>query len=269
MNRLHLHLVSLLTSIWVIANLGLWMIPLTILSIGRVILPVLHRHWQTGIAFCYHGAAGMNSFWMLRVIGVRIKIDGHIGDHPSPIIISNHQSWFDIPVIHHVVTDHGPMIKFLIKRQLVWVPIVGWLCWMLGFPRLYRGSGQYARQKDYDTLRRFSSSANGDGGGILIFPEGTRFTEEKRQAQGVPYQDLLSPRVGGLRILAGAFPPDTPIVDLTIIYEGGRRPFWDCLHGAVPEIRVVVHHYRLGDIDNLAGWLNQRWADKQTLIDHS
>ncbi|MDA0789813.1 MAG: 1-acyl-sn-glycerol-3-phosphate acyltransferase [Proteobacteria bacterium] len=267
MNRIHLHLISCLTSLWVIGNLAFWMIPLTILSVGRVTLPGIRGLWQKGIEVCYRAAAGLNSFWMLRVIGIRIRIEGQVGDHPSPIIISNHQSWFDIPVIHHVVTGRGPIIKFLIKRQLVWVPIVGWLCWMLGFPRLYRGQGQEARQKDYETLQRFSNGAAQDGGAILIFPEGTRFTEAKRLAQGAPYSDLLTPRVGGLRILSGALPPDTPVVDLTIIYEAGRKPFWDCLHGAVPEIRVIIHHYRLADIDHHTRWLNQRWAEKQALID--
>jgi 1-acyl-sn-glycerol-3-phosphate acyltransferase len=260
------HLISIVSSTWVILNLFLWMIPIILLAVLRLFTPGLNSIWRSAIHFCYHGAARMNSLWMLKVIRVRITMEGDIGDHPSPIVISNHQSWFDIPVIHHVVTDHGPIVKFLIKRNLVWVPVVGWLCWILGFPRLYRGGGETARRKDYETIRAFSQQASVDTGAVLVFPEGTRFTEQKCIDQKSPYEHLLNPRIGGIRILKDAADPDTPIVDLTISYVGGNNHFWDCLHGATPEVRVLIKRYRLGDIDHLPTWLNERWQEKEQLL---
>ena len=207
-----------------------------------------------------------NTVWMKRVIGVKINIKGEITKHPSPIVISNHQSWVDIPIIHHAITDHGPIIKFLVKRQLVWVPVIGWLCLILGFPRLHRGKGHGAREKDYATIQRFSEKSHKDSGAILIFPEGTRFNEVKREAQNTPYQHLLNPRIGGLRILKEAGDPDTPIIDLTLIYANGNSNFWECLHGATKSIEVNMTTYRLGDIQDLSEWLNERWKEKETLI---
>lgn len=260
------HLISTVSSTWVILNLFLWMIPIMLLAVCRLVLPGLNSTWRSAIHVCYHGAARMNSLWMLKVIRVQINIEGDIGDHLSPIVISNHQSWFDIPVIHHVVTGHGPIVKFLIKRNLVWVPVVGWLCWILGFPRLYRGGGETARRKDYETIKAFSEQASIDTGAVLVFPEGTRFTEEKRASQKSTYAHLLKPRIGGIRILKEAADPDTPIVDLTIVYEGGNNQFWDCLHGATPVVRVIVKRFRLGDIDDLPAWLAERWQEKEELL---
>ena len=184
-------------------------------------------------------------------------------------MISNHQSWVDIPIIHHAITDHGPIIKFLVKRQLVWVPVIGWLCLILGFPRLHRGKGHGAREKDYATIQRFSEKSHKESGAILIFPEGTRFNEVKREAQNTPYQHLLNPRIGGLRILKEAGDPDTPIIDLTLIYANGNSNFWECLHGATKSIEVNMTTYRLGDIQDLSEWLNERWKEKETLIAHT
>ena len=266
MKKTALHLYSTISSLWVFINLAFWLIPLTIIAIGKLLLPHCEVFWSRAISFCYHGAARFNSLWMLYVVGVSINISGSIGKHPSPIVISNHQSWLDIPVIHHVITDHGPIIKFLIKRQLIWVPIVGWLCWILGFPRLYRGQGYESREKDYETIRKFSQRASTDSGAVLIFPEGTRFTQAKRETQNSPYQHLLTPRMGGIRLVKDAVDPDTPIIDVTLKYVGGNSNFWECLHGVTKDVDVTVNVYRLGDIDDLAGWLKERWEEKEELL---
>ena len=266
MKKIALHIYSAISSSWIIFNLGFWMIPILMIAAGKLLLPGIGSFWLKLIAFCYHSAVRLNSLWMLYVVGVRINIHGDIGIHPSPIVISNHQSWFDIPIIHHVITDTGPIIKFLIKRQLVWVPIIGWLCWILGFPRLYRGQGHRAREKDYETIRKFSERATTHPGAVLIYPEGTRFTETKREKQNSPYKHLLKPRMGGLRILKEAANPDTPIIDVTIKYVGGNNNFWEGMHGATKDVDVIVKVYRLRDIHDLRKWLNERWREKEKII---
>ncbi len=264
MKRIFEHVLSTISALWVVLNLTFWLPWFTVAAVLKLILPdgLLPR---TLISFSYHAAVRVNSFWMRYALGIHVHMEGDIGDHPSPIVISNHQSWLDIPIIHHVVTDHGPIVKFLIKRQIMWIPIVGWLCWLLGFPRLHRGQGENARKKDYETIKAFSARSRTDPGAVLIFAEGTRFTEEKRGAQASPYRHLLKPRLGGLRIMKEAADPDTPIIDLTLMYRGDSN-FWECLHGSSPHVRVVIKQYRLGDIDNLGAWLNERWQEKEELL---
>ena len=129
-----------------------------------------------------------------------------------------------------------------------------------------RCKGHGAREKDYATIQRFSDKSLKESGAILIFPEGTRFNTAKRDTQNSPYHHLLSPRIGGLRILKEASDPDTPIIDLTLVYANGNSNFWECLHGATKSIEVNMTTYRLGDIEDLSEWLNERWKDKETLI---
>ena len=266
LKKILLHTFSIASVTWVFFQLTFWLILLIPVSLGKLLFRSANKFWSRVVSFIYHGAVFCNTIWMKHVIGVKINIEGKFKNHPSPIVISNHQSWVDIPIIHHAITDRGPIIKFLVKRQLVWVPIIGWLCLILGFPRLHRGKGHGAREKDYATIRKFSEKSNKESGAILIFPEGTRFSEAKRKAQSSPYRHLLNPRIGGLRILKEAGDPDTPIIDLTLIYLGGNSNFWECLHGATSVIEVKISVYRLGDIEDLSEWLSERWKEKESLI---
>lgn len=257
---------SFTSALWVTINLGFWMIPLMILAIIKLLVPPL-RNWSNALTeWCYRGAAGGNSFWMFHVVGVNIEIEGTLPDHPAPIIISNHQTWMDIPVLHGAITTgKGPILKFLIKRELLWVPIIGWICYALNFPRLNRGQGDGARQKDYAAIQSFSQSLTTERGALLIYAEGTRFTEEKRIRQESPYQHLLNPRPGGLKIALDNAPTDTPVVDVTIVYNGERN-FWRCLGGSTKQIKVVFRNYSSSEIIDVREWLRERWQEKEAFF---
>ena len=101
----------------------------------------------------------------------------------------------------------------------------------------------------------------------MIFAEGTRFTEEKRQNQGSPYVHLLIPRPGGLKITLNAVEPDTPIVDVTITYHGDTN-FWHCLHGSTKHITVVLKTYQAAEVQDVREWLTQRWQEKEALFEN-
>lgn len=264
------HLLSLLTALVVIANLSIWLPFIVLLALlklvfGRIPAAVNAIHWLT--EKIYSAAAAVDSFWMIYVIGIHIEIDGALPDHPAPIVVANHQTWFDIPILQYVVCWNGPILKFLIKRQLIWVPIVGWICYVLNFPRLNRGVGTDAREKDYAAIQQASNTLNTERGALLIFAEGTRFTADKHRNQSSPYRHLLNPKPGGLKISLETTSPDTPVVDVTIDYQGGDTNFWRCLHGANKQIRVVIRTFRAGDISDARSWLESRWQEKdQQLI---
>lgn len=266
------HLISLLTSLVVIINLGFWMLPIFFLALLRLLfgwIPMVRRVLNIPINAIYRIAAGTNSFWMIHIVGVPIPVVGELPDHPSPIVISNHQTWFDIPILHHVITGQGPTLKFLIKRQLVWVPIVGWLCWALGFPRLNRTGDSHSRQKDFAAIESATSSLTTDSGALLIFAEGTRFTDTKHDHQKSPYDNLLIPRPGGLKIALAALPADTPVLDVTINYHGGETNFWRCLYGANRKITVDIRQYQATDVHDPRQWLTARWHEKDQMLTRS
>ncbi len=258
-------LLSLTSSAFVILNLSFWMFPMIGLAVIRALIggfKPLYKACTKLIERCYKTAAAINSAWMVYVARVKFNVNGSITDHPTPLIVVNHQSWFDIPILHHVVTGQGPILKFLIKRQLVWVPIVGWICYALNFPRLNRSGTGKAQRQDFKSIKAASSSLHKESGALLIFVEGTRFTEEKHHRQHSPYQHLLLPKSGGLKIALSTLPADTPVLDITINYNGGEKNFWKCLHGANRNIDIHIEEHNASEIVDVRSWLADRWETK-------
>ena len=258
------HIISLLTALVVSINLGFWVVWLALLALLKLIFrrdPLRHRI-NLSSEWCYRGAISVHNFWMFKVVGMRLNLQGELPAHHSPIIISNHQTWTDIPVLHGAVTANGgPILKFLIKRELLWVPIIGWICYALNFPRLYRGKGNDYRRRDYAAIKTFSESLHNERGALMIFAEGTRFTEQKHRNQSPPYRHLLTPRPGGLKIALETAPAGTPIVDVTIVYHGPTN-FWHCLGGGTRDIDVIIRTFDSTEVNQIRHWLDQRWSEK-------
>ena len=262
-------LFSLTSSLVVILNLGFWMFPLIGIAVIRSLIGGFEPFYNACtrlIELCYKTAAAINSAWMVHVVGINFNVDGTLPDQPTQVIVANHQTWFDIPILQHVVTGQGPVLKFLIKRQLVWLPIVGWICYALNFPRMNRGSDGRAHRQDLDAIKKASSTMHKERGALLIFAEGTRFTEEKHRNQNSPYKKLLIPRPGGLKVALSTMPPDTPVVDITINYKGSETNFWKCLHGANRDIDIHIEKHNAAEIIDARSWLRDCWEQKDTRL---
>jgi 1-acyl-sn-glycerol-3-phosphate acyltransferase len=262
-------LFSLTSSLVVILNLGFWMFPLIGIAVIRSLIGGFEPFYNACtrlIELFYKTAAAINSAWMVHVVGINFNVDGTLPDQPTQVIVANHQTWFDIPILQHVVTGQGPVLKFLIKRQLVWLPIVGWICYALNFPRMNRGSDGRAHRQDLDAIKKASSTMHKERGALLIFAEGTRFTEEKHRNQNSPYKKLLIPRPGGLKVALSTMPPDTPVVDITINYKGSETNFWKCLHGANRDIDIHIEEHNDAEIIDARSWLRDRWEQKDTRL---
>ncbi|MEO7387566.1 MAG: acetyltransferase, partial [Gammaproteobacteria bacterium] len=72
----------------------------------------------------------------------------------------NHQSWADIFVLQRVFNGRIPLLKFFLKQQLIYVPVIGLAWWALDFPFMRRHSDQVLRQhpekrlEDLEATRR-------------------------------------------------------------------------------------------------------------------
>ena len=264
--------ISSISAFVVIANLGFWMFPIFFLAAARKIAGDRKRAKNAVIRcinFVYILAVDINSLWMARVIGVKLVIKGEMPEHLSPIIVSNHQTWFDIPILQGLIRNQGTITKFLVKRELAWLPIVGWICYALGFPRLFRGKGTDSRKKDLAAIRSVSSELTQEPGALLIFAEGTRFTEKKLREQNNPYQCLLSPKPGGLATALENVPSQTPVVDITISYPSKDTNFWGCLSGVNKEIDLYVKCFKAEEISDPRLWLEKQWNEKDFLLSSS
>jgi 1-acyl-sn-glycerol-3-phosphate acyltransferase len=92
------------------------------------------------------------------------------GERPL-LIVSNHQSLLDIPVLH-VTLGRAQLIRFVVKRELKWgVPNISPSCRFAGYAFVDRRREAYAR--NLAELTRFARRLVSDGASGVIFPEGT------------------------------------------------------------------------------------------------
>ena len=180
-------------------------------------------------------------------------------------MISNHRSWFDIFILHFIITTNGPIIKFLVKKALVYIPIIGWICLALRFPRLNRSKDKSQRKIDYNSVASATSEIRQGTLALLNFVEGTRFTASKKAKQQSPFDHLLKPRSGGLKIMMENL-PNTQILDITLAYPNDQINFWDCLSGQVTSIDVYIDSYGPPKIEEINGWLSELWHHKDKRI---
>lgn len=104
--------------------------------------------------------------WLLKVIcGLRTEVRGPV---PSGevLIAAKHQSFLDILMIANVL----PRFKFIMKRELVWVPIFGFYALRIGATPVNRGKRSEAMKSMVANMDKESH----DRGQVVIYPQGTR-----------------------------------------------------------------------------------------------
>ena len=202
------------------------------------------------------------------------------------LILSNHQSWVDILVLISLFHRKLPPYKFFIKKELLWIPMMGVCFWALDFPIMKRYSREFLKKNphlrghDLEATRKACDRYKNTPVTIMNFPEGTRFTSEKHRKQDSPFSHLLRPKAGGTALVMYAMGNLlTCILDVTIVYPEGVQGLWAFFCGKNQKIRV---HVKVSDMrSDLSGnyftdlkfkhhfqkWLNQLWADKDRLMD--
>ena len=163
------------------------------------------------------------------------------------LVNCNHQSWVDIFVLQRAMNGHIPMLKFFLKQQLIYVPVIGLAWWALDFPFMKRHSraelrkNPKLRDEDRETTRRACAKFALVPTSVMNFAEGTRFTPEKHAAQASPYTHLLKPKAGALALALNAMGDQFhSLIDATIVYPDGIPSFWDFLCGNTPRVVLRV-----------------------------
>lgn len=230
----------------------------------------------------------VNSWMMAHLTRTKIEVTG-LPEHQLDghfLVISNHQSWVDIPVLQRVFNRRLPMLRFFLKSQLIWVPMLGLAWWALDFPFMKRYSReQIAKRpelagKDLEATQRACDKFANIPVSIVNFVEGTRFRSDKHETQESDFTHLLKPRAGGTAFVLNAMGEtlDT-LVDVTIAYPTGRGELMDLFANRIDTIRVhiqtlaIPERFRGGDYHTdpvyraeFQAWLNDLWAKKdQTL----
>jgi len=229
------------------------------------------------------GWVAVNNAWIGAVRPARWDVQGVENLHPRGwyLVSSNHRSWVDILVLQRIFHGHIPFLKFFLKRELIWVPVIGLAWWALDFPFLKRGRGHGAQHSDLKTTREACEKFKSIPTSVINFVEGTRFTPAKHAQQASPYRHLLRPKIGGLGIaLATMGEQFEALLDVTLVYPHGTPRFWDLLCGRIDAVTVRVQQRAIppqvlgsdpiGDKayrQRLNAWVEQQWSDKDQLID--
>lgn len=268
-------------------QLAFWSLGLVVVGLLKLCVPASRTGADRVMDGMYRAAVAVDDFWLRRVLGIDWDRPAlGLARDRSIVVISNHVSWTDILLLQSVIVRDGPLLKFLAKRELVWIPIFGVIFWAFDFPMLRRrggvggggpagGGGEAEREalrrnRDLEALRAACRVVRDRPAAIMNFVEGTRFSDAKRTARESPYRFLLPPRVGGLAALLEALDDQVDaVVDVTLLYP---RPvsLWEFLSGALRRVEVDVERIPRsalpGSREALSGWLAGRWARKDALI---
>jgi 1-acyl-sn-glycerol-3-phosphate acyltransferase len=226
----------------------------------------------------------INNAWIAAVHpGAQWDVQGVEGLHARGwyLVSSNHQSWVDILVLQRVFHGRIPFLKFFLKRELIWVPVIGLAWWALDFPFMNRGSSRGARGQDLEATRRACEKFKHIPTSVMNFLEGTRFTPAKHAEQKSRYRHLLKPKVGGLGIaLATMGEQFEALLDVTIVYPHGAPRFADLMCGRLDAVIVRVQQRNIPPelldttaVDErarhrrLTRWVEQQWVEKDQLIE--
>jgi 1-acyl-sn-glycerol-3-phosphate acyltransferase len=228
------------------------------------------------------GWIGVNNAWIDSVGDTSWDVQGIEGLDPRGwyLVSSNHQSWVDILVLQKIFNRRIPMLKFFLKKQLIWVPVIGLAWWALDFPFMQRRGGASSAQ-DLERARKACEKFRVVPTSVINFLEGTRFTRAKHEAQESPYEHLLKPKVGGiataLTTLGSQF---HRLLDVTIVYPDGPPEFWMLLSGRLQRVTVRVQQREIpaellaGDYGSdptfrsrMQEWINGLWAEKDALVE--
>jgi 1-acyl-sn-glycerol-3-phosphate acyltransferase len=278
---LRLPLILLALALSTIAHVAILLLVAMVKAIGP-------RPWQSGLSRVLVRIAerwiAFNSGLIDRFTRTRFEIALPDGIDPGRnyLVLANHQSWVDIPVLQYVFNRRIPFLRFFLKSELIWVPLLGLAWWALDFPFMKRYTREQLQRRpelagtDVDATRRACEKFRSIPVSVMNFVEGTRFTPAKQARRPSPYRHLLRPKAGGVAFVIDAMGGSLhSILDVTVVYPGGRPTLMDLLCGRVARVRVEVRERPIpveavgadyesdpGFRERFQEWINALWAEK-------
>lgn len=290
LNFLPANIIGVLSFILYILNTIFWLLPILVFSLCKALIPLdlSKKLFSYLLDLMASNWVGTNSFIQDLYTKTNVVVTGledlRIDDWY--LVLANHQSWVDIVVMQRALHGKIPFLKFFLKKELLYVPLLGLAWWALDFPFMKRYSQAYLKKKphlrgkDLETTRNACAKFKHKPVSVMNFIEGTRFTEEKHEKQASPFQYLLKPKSGGISFVLDAMGEHlSKIVDVTIYYPDGIPGFSDFVCGQVKDVYIEVHTFdiasELGHIDFsdradriiFQKWLTQFWHDKNARLE--
>ncbi|AJD48905.1 acyltransferase [Isoalcanivorax pacificus W11-5] len=282
---------GLTTSLLLLLNTLILIGPMLLIALLKLMLPgkPLRRACSAGVMWIAETWAEICKLIFALFTPVRWDIRG--GDtlrrDTSYLVVSNHQSWVDIPALVQAFNRKTPYFKFFLKKELIWVPFLGLAFWALDYPFMKRypksvlAKKPHLLGKDLEITRAACEKFRELPVTVVNYLEGTRFTPAKRDAQHSPYRYLLKPKAGGVAFVLAALGEQLDaLLDVTVVYPGDTPPgFVDLLCGRVRHVIVDIRTRELnaalwqGDYENdpafrvvVQRWVGDLWREKDQRI---
>lgn len=264
--------------------------PMMLIALAKLVVP--HRPFQQqcaqGVMWIAEKWVDANTAVLNRILDTRWELRGDFNPRldTSYLVLCNHQSWVDIAALVEILNGRVPYYKFFLKRELIWIPLLGLAFWALDYPLMRRYSNEYLEKHpekhglDLEVTRRACEKCRGMPITVVNFPEETRFTPAKHQARQSSFRHLLRPKAGGISfVMASIGDQIDTILDVSIVYPDGVPGFWDLLANRVPRVIVDIRQYPLdqqwvrGDYRNdpefrarFQQWITELWRAKDERI---
>ncbi|HCW6786548.1 TPA: acyltransferase [Legionella pneumophila] len=251
-----------------------------------------NKNWQSLCTRCVDRIAtfwcGINNFYVAKAQKIHWEISGLNNLTPKDwyLVVANHQSWLDIVILQRLFNRKIPVLKFFIKDQLKWIPLLGFSWWAMGCPFMKRYSKEYLAKnphkqgKDIISTLKAIETFKRTPASIMNFVEGTRFTKVKKEQQQSPYNYLLKPKAGGISFIINSMGQQIKsLIDVTIVYAEKNHSLWDFLCKRVQKVKIIIRQlpipaqFTSANLINdfqaqnaFKEWLNEQWAIKDNLI---
>lgn len=231
-------------------NTLFWVIPIFIFGVVKLIpLKLVDKVCSYVIDHCASAWISVNTLTEKLFHPVTFEVTGSSDFSKKQwyMVIANHQSWVDILVLQRLLNGKIPFLKFFLKQQLLYVPVLGLAWWALDFPFMRRYSNAQLRKnpklkgKDIEITRKACEKFKTKPVSVMNFVEGTRINPTKHQKQASPFQHLLKPKAGGMAFALSAMGEHiNKLVNVTIYYPEKVPSFWEYICGQTKHIKVDI-----------------------------
>jgi len=284
-------LTGILTTTLLLLNTVVLICPLLVFALLKLVLPGRGRDYASwAVMWVAETWSEIDKAIFALCIPTQWDIRGveNLRKDTSYLAVSNHQTWVDIPALIESLNRRTPFFKFFLKKELIWVPLLGLAWWGLDYPFMKRYSKAFLEKhpelkgKDLEITKAACELFKRQPVTVVNYLEGTRFTEAKRQEQQSPYRYLLKPKAGGVAFVLAALGEQLDaLLDVTIVYPGNQAPgFWALLNGSISRVIIDIQVRELdpalwaGDYENdpefrqiVQAWVNQLWVEKDQRIE--
>jgi 1-acyl-sn-glycerol-3-phosphate acyltransferase len=223
-----------------------WLLSLLFIAQMYLAMPVMALWWTPLVLWngdLAHRAVHAYCRWVRWSARVMVGLRSEVRGTPPAgevLVAAKHQSFFDIIILLSAL----PRPKFIMKRELVWAPILGWYALKIGCVPVDRGK----RGQAILEMKARVAAGRSRPGQLVIYPQGTRVapgaSRPYKVGTGILYEQLGAPcipvacnvgvfwprrgiyRRPGLAVVEflPAIPPGLPIPDFMAAVEAAIEP---------------------------------------------